>query len=112
MFAPHIRYGYDAEGLRTSYTYNGETTTFVTDPHGPMSRVLIRSRFDGTRTRRTFYIYGPMLLYEIEETADGDNPANAYRYYHYDHLGSTIALTNDAGLVTGRATYSAYGILI
>jgi len=95
-----LTYSYDAEGLRTSYTQGGQTTTFVNDPHGPMSRVLCRIRPDGTRT---FYIYGPVLLYEIEEGASGGNPANAARYYHYDHLGSTIALSNDAGHPVARA---------
>lgn len=96
-------FAYDAEGLRTNYTQSAQTTTFVNDPHGPMSRVLIRIRPDGTRT---FYVYGPVLLYEIEETG------NVARYYHYDHLGSTIALSDDAGKSMARANYSAYGITI
>ena len=102
-----LSYSYDSEGLRASYTQSGGSpTTFVNDPHGPMSRVLWRIRSDGTRT---FYIYGPILLYEIEESAAGGNPANSALYYHYDHLGSTLALTNDAGEVTGRANCGAYG---
>lgn len=104
-----LTYAYDAEGLRTSYTQSGQTTAFINDPHGPMSRVLCRIRPDGTRT---FYLHGPILLYEIEESASGGNPANAARYYHYDHLGSTIALSDDAGKPVTRANYSAYGILI
>jgi RHS repeat-associated protein len=104
-----LTYSYDAEGLRASTTQGGQTTTFVNDPHGPMSRVLWRIRPDGTRT---FYIHGPVLLYEIEESASGGNPANAARFYHYDHLGSTIALSNDDGQPVARANYSAYGILI
>jgi len=102
----NLTYAYDSEGHRTGYSANGSATGFVVDPHGPMSRVLWRVRPDGTRT---FYVYGPVLLYEIEESTSGGNPANAARFYHYDHLGSTIALTNDAGAVTGRANYSAYG---
>ncbi len=105
-----LAYSYDAEGLRTSYTENaGTLTTFVNDPHRHLSRVLWRVRPDGTRT---FYIYGPVLLYEIEESASGSNPANAARFYHYDHLGSTIALSNDAGQPVARANYSAYGVTI
>lgn len=104
-------YAYDAEGLRTSYTVgsggSAQTTTFVNDPRGALSQVLWRIRPDGTRT---FYIYAPVLLYEIEENANGGNPANAARYYHYDHLGSTLALSNDVGTVTGRASYSTYGV--
>jgi len=62
---------------RAGYTANGSQTSFVVDPHGPMSRVLWRIRPDGTRT---FYLYGPVLLYEIEESASGGNPANAARF--------------------------------
>ncbi len=104
-----LTFSYDAEGLRTSTTQGGQTTTFVNDPHGPMSRLLWRIRPDGTRT---FYIYGPVLLYEIEESASGGNPDNAARFFHYDHRGSTISLSNDAGQPVARANYSAYGILI
>lgn len=104
-----LSYSYDAEGMRLSFTQAGQSTAFVNDPQGPMSRVLWRIRPDGTRT---FYICGPILLYEIEETAGGGNPANAARYYHYDHLGSTIALSNEAGIAVARANYSTYGITI
>lgn len=98
-----LSYSYDAEGHRTSLSTNGQVTIFVNDPHGALSRMLIRQRPDGSRT---FYVYGPVLLYEIEETN------NAARQYHYDHFGSTIALTDDTGQVTGRATYSAYGLTV
>ncbi len=81
----------------------------MNEPHGPLPCVLWRIRPDGTRT---FYIYGPILLYELEESAAAGNPANTARYYHYDHLGNTIALTNDAGQPVARANYSAYGITI
>ena len=98
-----LSHSYDAEGMRVSTTIGTQTTIYVNDPQGSLSRMLWRVRPDGTRT---FYIYGPGLLYEIEETG------NAARYYHYDHLGSTLAISEQNGAVTSRANYSAYGVLL
>lgn len=54
-------------------------------------------------TSSTFYIYGP-----------GDTPIEQIKtagntYLMGDQLGSTILLTNNAGLVKGTWTYDAYG---
>jgi len=100
-----VTFTYDAEGLRA--TANA-TTSYVNDPHGAFSNLLFRIRSNGTKT---YYIYGPLLLYEIEETSFNGHPADYARYYHYDHLGSTIALSEGSGTVLTRLTYSAYGIL-
>jgi len=102
---PGVTFAYDAEGLRT--TANA-TTQYVNDPHGAFSNLLYRIRPNGTKT---YYIYGPHLLYEIEENAFNGHPADFARYYHYDHLGSTIALSEGSGVVLTRLTYSAYGTL-
>ncbi len=92
---------YDAEGQRTSILDGSQTTTFVTDPHAALSRLLWR---DKTGYGRRFFIYaGNTLLYDIDELPGLVN------YYHYDHIGNTIALTDASGTITGRATYSAYG---
>lgn len=53
-----------------------------------------------------YYIYGAGLLYEVTETSTVTNT----RTYHYDYRGSTIALTDNNGLVTDRVEYSAYGL--
>jgi RHS repeat-associated protein len=37
---------------------------------------------------------------------------SATRYYHYDNVGTTRALTNQAGSPTDRTTYTAFGELI
>ena len=92
---------YDAEGQRTSILDGSQTTTFVTDPHAALSRLLWR---DKTGTGRRYFIYaGNTLLYDIDELPGLVN------YYHYDHIGNTIALSDASGTITGRATYSAYG---
>jgi RHS repeat-associated protein len=59
-------------------------------------------RIQGSVTN--YYVYGLGLLYEAKD--DG-----SARYYHYDYRGSTIALSDDAARIVGRAEYSAYGIL-
>ncbi len=53
-----------------------------------------------------YYIYTPsgQLLYSITPGS-----GNAVAYYHRDHLGSTLALTDAAGIVTDRYAYGPYG---
>jgi hypothetical protein len=39
-----------------------------------------------------------------------DGVANATRYYHFDHQGTTQCLTNEAGVVTNRFASDAWGV--
>jgi hypothetical protein len=39
-----------------------------------------------------------------------DGVANATRYYHFDHQGTTQCLTNEAGVVTDRFASDAWGV--
>jgi RHS repeat-associated protein len=43
------------------------------------------------------------LIYEASQ-------ANTTKTYHFDQVGSTLARTDDAGKVIGRAEFSAYGL--
>ena len=45
-----------------------------------------------------YYIHGAGLLYEIDESAASTNTLT----YHFDHRGSTVALTDATGRVTDR----------
>jgi RHS repeat-associated protein len=101
--AQQIDYAYDAEGnLRTSTDSATGMTRWVTDPNGAaMTRTLARVAPNGDVTR---YIYGAGLQYEVR--ADG-----TVRYYHYDQIGSTVALSDATGTVTGQADYTPYGAL-
>ena len=98
-------YAYDAEGNLVSRTQSGQTTRYSVDPSGAMSQQLIEHRPDGSKT---FYVYGPGLLYEESFNAAGTSLAT--RSYHYDQVGSTIALSDSTGTVTGRLEYTAYGV--
>ncbi len=98
--AAGISYTYDAEGHRRTLTDSSGTTRDTIDPSGSLSRLLIRTHPDGTKT---FYVYGMGLLYEVDQ-------AEKTKTHHYDQVGSTILRTDDTGKVIGRAEYSAYGI--
>ncbi|MDP3851849.1 MAG: RHS repeat-associated core domain-containing protein [Luteolibacter sp.] len=96
-----ITYTYDAEGRRLTSTSSGNTTNYVVDPGGALSRMLVKKAPDGTLI---FYVYGLGLLYEVDESDQA-------KTYHFDQTGSTIVRTNDSGSVIGRAFYSAYGLI-
>ena len=95
-------YSYDAEGNRVSLSNAAGTTRFVIDPNGgAMSRVLVRERPD---TTKVLHVYaGNLLLYEVEASTD------APRYFHSDQVGNTVALSNAAGAITDRITYTPFG---
>lgn len=101
-----VSYAYDAEGNLVSRTQGGQTTRYTVDPGGALSQQLIEHRPDGSKT---FYVYGPGLLYEESFNAAGTSLAT--RSYHYDQVGSTVALSDAAGAVTGRLEYTAYGVM-
>jgi RHS repeat-associated protein len=63
--------------------------------------VLVRT--DLATNDKTKVVHGLGVLYE-------KRPDGSLRWLHYDHLGNTVALTNSAGAVTGRASYSLWGM--
>lgn len=101
---------YDAEGHRTHQTNGGQTTRYTVNPHGlsGLSEVLIEH--EPNNTQRRYLWGGPAgLLYEIQ--TDSSGAETSVRYYHSDQAGSTLALTDSAGEVTGRAEYTPYGVI-
>lgn len=97
---PTALYRYNPDGLRVEVSELGSTTTYAVDPNAALSRTLVKK----SGTTATYYLYGLGLLYEETNAAT--------RTYHYDHLGSTVALTDNAGAVVGRAAYSSFGTMI
>jgi len=90
---------YDDENNRMGQSYGTNSVSYVINPNAKLPQVLERIKNDVT----TYYIYEAGLLYEVTDT-------NAL-YYHYDYRGSTVALTDDNGPVTGRIEYSLYGLM-
>jgi RHS repeat-associated protein len=90
-------YAYNGENLRTSQTISGTTTYMAWDMTEEFPLLL----GDGTNS----YIYGPGNL-PVEQVSSGGTVS----YMHRDQQGSTRLLTGSTGTVTGKCTYSAYGI--
>lgn len=91
-------YTYNAENQRIAVAENGTATGYIVNPNASLSQVLVREDQDGTRT---YYVYGIGLI--------GQEKNGAYRSFHYDFRGSTVAMTDEAGKITHRYAYSAYG---
>ena len=92
----------------TGYRYNVENqrvgvnqTQYVVNSQPALSQVLVKTEADGSQT---FYVYGLGLI--------GQEQGGEYITYHFDFRGSTVVLTNNAGQVTERMTYSPYGELL
>jgi len=84
---------YNGDGLRDSLTTGGNTTTFTWDVNRGIPQVL-----DDEDLR---YVYGIGRIAQV----DG---AGTY-YYLSDGLGSTIALTDEAGDVVNDYDYDVFG---
>jgi len=94
----NVLYTYNGAGLKvqrvgpdgtTRYYYDGIKPIWETDGVGAMTSQLDRD------------IFGNLLSW-----VDG---TGARRYYHPDGIGSTIALTNEAGAVADQRLYDAWG---
>jgi len=97
-------YVYDIDGIRTQKinSLTGETTHYLVDHNRDYAQVLLETNSD---TQATIdYLYGDDLIRQSQNSTEE-------RYYLYDGLGSTQALTDETGLVTDNYTYEAFGQL-
>jgi RHS repeat-associated protein len=105
-----VAYRYDDQNLRIEVTTeDDETTRYAYDPNTSLSRLMVKIDPDGTNH---IYVYGIGLLHEYVRTTDSLPEPIKQIVYHYDNLGSTIALSDYDGSVTDHFRYSAYGQLI
>jgi RHS repeat-associated protein len=91
-------YTYDDNGLRSSQTIDGRTSSMTWDTAEELPLLLS----DGANS----YIYGPDGL-PIEQISN----TGATLYFHHDQQGSTRLLTNTKGEVKAAYTYNPYGKL-
>jgi RHS repeat-associated protein len=90
-------FAYDGDGNRFAQTTNAGTYEYVNDLNTSLPVVLSEQGPDGSVT----YAYG---LGVVEEYS----PAFDY-YYHFDGLGSVVALTAANGLPAGAYAYDPWG---
>jgi RHS repeat-associated protein len=98
-----ITYAYDGDGRRISQTVNGETTIFA---YGVGLNIL--TEFSGTGVPKFDYIYaGNRNIARIN--FDGAGVPVSKTFYHPDHLGSTIGLTDQETTKVWDRMYLPYG---
>jgi len=91
-------YTYDPFSRRTAKTVGGVTTKYLHDG----DQVIME--YDGAGQVLRRYVYGP----GIDQPVCMKTTASAY-YYHYDGMGSVIALSGGSGNMLERYAYSPYG---
>jgi RHS repeat-associated protein len=96
------QYRYDGMGLRREAMRWGGITRYVLDVGGLTSHVLMEVDDGGNPI--AYYVHGLGLVSRI-------TPAGDVVYYHYDPVGSTVALTNAAANVTDRYAYDPFGVV-
>jgi RHS repeat-associated protein len=98
---------YDAFGDVATRTADGATTRMFYH-HAIGGHPLVAERNETTNQFTRFYVWTPggVLLYAI------DASSHAPSFYHFDRIGSTLALTDSAGLLTDKYAYTPYGELL
>ena len=98
-----VSFTYDAEGLRTSKTVNGERTVFVWDG----DQVVMELTKSGKAKKR--YIRGNDLIFADKGTENASGEASGKQYYVTDPHGNVVQLTDESGRVTKTYEYDSFG---
>jgi RHS repeat-associated protein len=88
---------YDGLGNRLKAIRSGVTTKYIYDAAG---RLLAEADGSGVITR--YYIYGNGLLAAV-------TPANSVYCYHFNGVGSTVAITGSTQAVVNKYAYDPFG---
>lgn len=92
-----VSFAYDAEGLRTSKTVNGEKTVFVWD-----GDQMVMELSDSGKVKKR-YVRGYDLVYSDKGTE------TEKQYYVADPHGNVVQLTDESGKVTKTYEYDSFG---
>ena len=93
-------YTYNAENTRIRSVCNNVETHYTYNTNASLSQLLVK-RTGGNITK---YVYGLGLI--------GEESQGSFKTYHFDYRGSTVAITDDAGVITDTFAYDTYGKLI
>jgi len=101
----------NADGVLLAYNGLGDVITRTVGPevtrfyhHYALGMTPIVYEDPQTGSDRAYvWTPGGRLLYSI------DQATSQATFYHFDHIGSTLALTNEAGAVTDAYAYGTYG---
>ena len=98
-------YEYDAENNRTAVITGTKRTEYVVNSQPELSQILQSRITDGEREETTYYLYGKGLLSQ-------ENVTGGYLTYHFNNVGSTMAVTDQDGKVKYSYYYTPYGELL
>ena len=102
-------YEYDAENNRIAVTTGTKRTEYVVNSQPELSQVLQSTVRDtankAAQPETTYYFYGKGLISQ-------ENKTGGYLTYHFNNVGSTMAVTNQKGEVVKEYAYSPYGELL
>jgi len=104
-----INYKHDVYGRRSEKKVDGYSTRYLYACGEPAESngLHVIAEYDGNNNLLRKYIYGPgidqpVCMIEVAES-------NAVYYYHYDALGSVVALSDSSGDTVQTYEYSVYG---
>lgn len=98
--AGDVSYFYNPDDQLTGFRSGGENTDLVISPSGDLAQVIQKT----TAREVTRYVYGIGLAYEVS--------GSEVRVHHYDHRGSTTALSSGSGVVVGTVQYGPFGEVV
>jgi RHS repeat-associated protein len=96
-----VTYDYDALGRRFSKNVNGVVTQYLLDGAEEIAE------FDGSGNLLRRYVTGPATDDRVVQVDSAGNKT----YYHADHHGSVLAMTDPTGAITQQMSYDEYGNL-
>jgi RHS repeat-associated protein len=99
-----VSLGYNALGDLVTRAEGGNTNRYFYN-YAIGHRPIVAERDDNAGQFKRIYVWTPtgLLLYII------NLPGNTVSYPHFDRVGSTLALTDEAGVVTDAYAYDAFG---
>ena len=111
-----ISYTYDADGLRTSKTVDGATTTY--QYVGDKLYYLCAKDADGNTSYEMYFFYDSydkltVLKYFLHTVEDENNVVKEFTYYvATNYFGDVVGLYDGAGKILNSYEYDAWGNVI
>ena len=90
-------YLYNAEDVRVGNLCGDDCTFYTYNTNAELSQLLQKTT-NGVVTK---YVYGLGLI--------GEEKQGQFKTYHFDYRGSTVAITNENGVITDTFEYDTYG---
>lgn len=98
--ADRLEFTYNGAGDRLKTFDNGTEKRYLLDRNKPLTDVL--ADMDAGNNPQQYYLYGINLVARVDTAGD-------IFYYHPDHLGSIMAVTDAASSMTAAFTYDEFG---